>query len=240
MSGPTDPYDALAADYRRYAEGRSCYLHAVDAFVLESVGKPSPRVLDVGAGDGHRGSALATAMGASSLTLVEPSAQMAERCRAIEGAEVWHGTVDGLTGRSGGFDVALCLWNVLGHIPDAGQRVDTLAAVRSLLVPNGVLLLDVNNRHNAASYGWSKAIWRCVVDALAFDPARGDAEYDWVIAGRTYKGRGHLFVPAEVEALFGRAGFDVVRRIVVDYKTGQRRRTRFGGQLCYLLRPGDR
>ena len=78
-----DIYDALAPHYREYARRRAPYLAAVDRFIVRQAPAPVSALLDVGAGDGVRGMALARELKAARVVLCEPSREMAARCRAL-------------------------------------------------------------------------------------------------------------------------------------------------------------
>ena len=228
-----DIYDALAAHYREYSEKRAPYLRAVEAFVARRAPAGAQSLLDVGAGDGVRGAALAQGLGMTRLVLAEPSEKMAELCAKQHGAVVWRTTAEALPLDQGRFDVILCLWNVLGHMPGRRARVAGLRRLAALLAPGGRLFLDVNNRHNAASYGWGKVAWRVVVDAVKPDERRGDSSFEWEIDGRRIPAMGHLFTPAEMDGLLRAGGLRTVRRVCVDYATGAESENRFSGQLVY-------
>ena len=86
----SDIYDALAPHYREYARSRQAYLAAVDRFILRARARRRVEaVLDVGAGDGVRGMALARRLAARRVVLCEPSREMAARCRELGADAVW-------------------------------------------------------------------------------------------------------------------------------------------------------
>jgi SAM-dependent methyltransferase len=230
----TDIYDALAPYYREYAEKRSAYLAAVDSFVLENLPAGAASLLDAGAGDGVRGMALARRAGISKIVLCEPSAGMAARCRQFAPAAVWQHAVEDIPPVGERFDVILCLWNVLGHLAGSAERVRALTRMRELLNEDGVIFFDVNNRHNAAAYGWGRVLARVIVDVLVPDERRGDIRFEWHVGERSFPATGHLFVPAEIERLIAQAGLAVKSRTAIDYATGARSRWALRGQLVFM------
>jgi SAM-dependent methyltransferase len=235
VSAARNVYDLLAPHYREYSGRRETYLRAVDRFVIEQAPRGAKSLLDVGAGDGIRGLALAKALGVETIVFCDNSAEMAARCRQLGAAEVWNCPAEQLPQSTQRFDVIVCLWNVLGHLPTNRARVRALRAMRRLLSAGGVLFLDVNNRHNAPAYGWLRVAGRMSLDAMRPDPRRGDAAIEWNIAGQRIPGSGHLFTAGEVERLFraGRLRVDV--RTAIDYSTGMASRWIFRGQLVYRL-----
>ena len=226
-------YDQLAPHYRELAQQRGVYLDAVDRFIVDHAGAPVGSLLDVGAGDGVRGVAVARRLGARRIVLCEPGTEFARRCEALGVDEVWRMSAEELPAAAPAFDIILCLWNVLGHLPDHASRVAALTRMKALLNPSGSIFFDVNNRHNAHAYGRLRVWARRVLDYAMPDERRGDAVYSWRIAGKVIPARGHLFTPAEVAALLRGAGLRVLQRTAVDYVTGDYARSPRAGQLVY-------
>ncbi len=228
-------YDALAPHYRDYSGKRGEYLAAVDQYVIDGINAANPAILDVGAGDGVRGTTIARASQASRLVLSDNSAAMADMCRQQGADEVWECTAEELPGEDATFDVVLCLWNVLGHIPDRASRVASLKRIVALLKPGGQLFIDVNNRHNALAYGRRRVLMRRLLDSVYYHESRGDVSYVWEVAGSKFPSRGHLFIPREVETLFAEAGLLVENRVSINYATGEKSDSPHAGQLVYTL-----
>jgi SAM-dependent methyltransferase len=235
LSGLPDIYDALAPHYREYAGRRAAYLAAVDRFVLENLPTGADSLLDVGAGDGVRAMALARAGGIRRVVLCDSSSEMAARCRSLAPAEVWELPAEALPVAAGCFDVIFCLWNVLGHLENGAARAVALDRMKALLAERGVIFLDVNNRHNAAAYGWVRVAGRAVIDFLRPDERRGDASYEWRIGERAFPAMGHLFTPREIGGLIAGSGLTVRKRLAVDYETGERSDLPWRGQLVFMI-----
>lgn len=229
-------YDALAPHYREYAEKKQAYISAVDCFIREHVPGAPRNLLDVGAGDGIRGMALASQLGVRETVLCDISAEMVLKCRQLMPTEVWLAPAEELPATERRFDLITCLWNVLGHLPGRSERVRALSRMAELLSEQGVIFFDVNNRHNAAAYGRLRIFGRVVIDAVLPDERRGDASFDWRVGDRIFPAMGHLFTPAEIEGIITESGLQVEKRIAVDYATGRSSTSRFDGQLVYLVR----
>lgn len=232
-----DPYDALAPHYRRIAGERSAYLDAVDAIVRSRAPSGCASLLDVGAGDGVRGMALARSLGVQRVILCDASIEMAARCRALAPTDVWACPAQEMP-ECDPFDLVVCLWNVLGHVEPAENRLRALERMRALLAPRGRLFLDVNNRHNALAYGWPRVLGRRLIDAVMPDPRRGDTRFQWNVDGTSIPARGHLFTPKEVESLAAAAGLRLERRVAVDYRSGATSPRCYRGQLVYEFSAG--
>ena len=228
-------YDAFARYYREYSKTKSAYLSAVEEYVVRHIPDGAASLLDVGAGDGFRGMAIATKKEIARVILAEPSSAMAHRCRQLPATEVWHLSAEDLPPASTCFDVIICLWNVLGHINTRKRRLEALEKMRKLLDNQGCLFIDVNNRHNAAAYGGLRILGRRLIDFVCWDEKRGDASFRWQVGETVLTSMGHLFTPTEVEHLFKVSGLIVRDRISVNYATGRISRSVFNGQLLYTL-----
>ncbi len=230
-----DIYDALAPHYREYAEKKSAYIAGVDRFVLEHIPHGAKSLLDIGAGDGVRGMLLAQQMGISDIILCDYSPEMIACCKRLNPTEVWESAVEDLPDAGKRFDVIICLWNVLGHLPGHDERVRALAKMKNYLTDKGRIFFDVNNRHNAAAYGWLRVFGRILIDTVYFNEKRGDASFDWKIGCNVYPAMGHLFTPLEVERIVRESGLHVQRKAAVDYATGEVSCSPLRGQLLYLV-----
>src|SRR5438128_1240208 len=82
---PIEAYDAFAASYKSYAEGRGPYRRAINDIVI-SRARNAASLLDVGAGDGSRALHIGQSAGVGRIVLLEPSAGMRAHC--TEGAEI--------------------------------------------------------------------------------------------------------------------------------------------------------
>ncbi len=228
-------YDALAPHYRAYADKRAAYLNGVDRVIRLEMPQRASSLLDVGAGDGVRAHQIARACGITTLVLAEPSAAMAEQCRTLSGVQVWQVTAQELPNSDMRFDLITCLWNVLGHLPDAEARVQALSRMRDLLAKDGILFFDVNNRYNASSYGWVEVVKRLWHDWLHPDNNAGDVNALWEIDGRRIPFKGHVFRPQEIKGLLKRARLDIKEHYVIDYTTGEVKSFWMQGQLLFVV-----
>ena len=226
-------YDTIAPLYAEYSGRYLNYLNAVDQLVIDRL-SPNTRLLDIGSGDGRRLKKISAGLDLTDVVAVEPSSAMAALCRNTTGFavhELFGDELDRL--EESHFDAATLLWNVLGHMADFSVRLKALQLIRAKLKPRGMLLLDVNNRHNALAYGAWKILKRRVIDMVAFKEFRGDVHFRWNIGTESVPSSGHLFTPAEVTGLLGQAGFRVDERLSVNYSTGEVSASPFRGQLFF-------
>lgn len=230
-------YDAFAAHYREYSDKKSAYIAGVDNLIVSHFAGMVENMLDFGAGDGVRGGALYTELGASQLVQADVSKEMLARCQALgKASEVWNVSNEEWLEKTQKFDLVCCLWNVLGHIPSTEARIEVLKNIKQCIKPNGSLCFDVNNRHYKG-YGLLKSYYRRFIDFFWPDNGRGDAFFDWEIDGKTYAAHGHLFTKAEIVRLLSEAGFSVSKWYVVDYSKGTASKQVNGGQLFVIANP---
>lgn len=233
-----DIYNALAPYYQEYSQKKSAYLQTVDQYILSQIPSGANSLLDVGAGDGIRGMNLANQNGIGRTVLCDPSPEMAEMCKKLNPTEVWQAAAEELPDTNEAFDVIICLWNVLGHLADRQARVKALRAVKKSLSSDGVLFLDVNNRHNAPAYGRLKVFGRILIDFLKPDENRGNTEFQWEISGKSFPAMGHLFNPKEIEGIIKESGLMIIERVVVNYANGNISKLPWLGQLLYKIGKG--
>ncbi|MGO4880884.1 MAG: class I SAM-dependent methyltransferase [Bryobacteraceae bacterium] len=226
-------YDVIAPVYGRISEQRRAYLNAIDRLVIAEIPPGARSLLDVGAGDGSRAARIAQAAGITDLVLLEPSAQM--RAQQPREATIWAMRAEDLHDRQGSFDAITCLWNVLGHIFPAAARADVLREFGRLASPSGRIFVDVNHRYNARHYGAIKTALRFARDLGAPLGAHGDVRVEWDLAGYRCATAGHVFTDAEFAALARAAGLRILKRFVVNYRSGGLRRWSFEGNLMYVL-----
>jgi 2-polyprenyl-3-methyl-5-hydroxy-6-metoxy-1,4-benzoquinol methylase len=222
---PVAAYNRIAASYAQLSEQRRAYLDAVERLVVAAIPAGSRSLLDVGSGDGVRALRIAHAAGLTNVTLLEPSAAMRRSWPAD--VTTWAMRAEDLASQSGQFDVITCLWNVFGHIFPAAARAEVLRQCSRLLAPGGRIFVDVSHRYNVAHYGVAQTLWRW------FRGSSGDVTVNWSAQGITTMG--HVFSAAEFAALCRSAGLSIERRYVLDYATGELRRSIFQGHLLYVL-----
>lgn len=226
-------YDLIAPGFRELSERRRAYLDAVDRQIVSRIPKQAKSMLDVGAGDGRRALQIAEVSDLREVVLAEPSSAM--RALIPSGYETWDAGMEALpTGRT--FDVVLCLWNVLGHVPSE-QRVNGLKNLARLCTDGGVIFLDVLNRYNIKECGLLTVAGRWLYDTLVPSEDNGDVNVTWNTYGKIVHAHGHVFAAREMDRLFEKAGLAAVERIVLDYRNGQRRRWMTSGNPLYILRP---
>ena len=234
---PVAAYDLIAASYDQIAERRGLYLDSIDRLITPFIPEGSRSLLDIGAGDGRRGLRLAAARDIHTVVLVEPSAGMrAGHPRGRSGVESLPLRAEDLHQLEPGFDVIVCLWNVLGHVATRAARIEVLRQCGRLLAPRGRIFIDLSHRYNARHYGLAKTAARSIGDFLWPRETRGDVVVVWHDGPEPIRTFGHVFTGLEVSGMCRAAGLAVERRFVVDYATGREQRHTSQGHLLYVLR----
>lgn len=239
---PISAYDQIAPVFPQLASQRRAYLDGVDALVVSQIPHGSRSLLDVGAADGARSRRIAQVAGLDDLTLLEPSAEMRRHWPA--GAKGWTLRAEELNSVPGPFDLITCLWNVLGHIHPAANRIETLRQFARLVSPAGRVFVDVNHRYNASQYGALATLFRVIYDRFFPSDLNGDVAVTWDVSGIHCTSTGHVFTHREFCRMAAAAGLTIEKRYVIDYGSGELRRRSFQGNLLYVLRrlpePGHR
>jgi ubiquinone/menaquinone biosynthesis C-methylase UbiE len=225
-------YDALAPYYKAISAASGAYLDAVENIVVAHM-HGAKSLLDIGAGDAVRTCVIATAANISRVVAVEPSSAMRAQCR--QRIQFWECRAAEIPETNLRFDIIICLWNVLGHVQTAGERLLTLARARKLLSPGGAMFIDVNHRYNAVAYGWIRTLWNMVRDYFLWSELNGDVVVSWKIGGIPICTHGHLFTQKELENLFQLAGLRVKNEWVLNYRTGAMSKSALRGSLLYRL-----
>lgn len=227
-------YTQFAQSYAEYASERKAYILAVDNIIKDEC-VLAKTMIDVGAGDGERGRRIADLLGVKNLTLIDSSDGMVALSQNIPNAVVVKADISGSEFISGEkYNVVLCLWNVLGHVPSTGRWIafNNLAA---LVDDSGVIFLDVNNRYNIPQYGVKAVIRNIYKDLFSPKESNGDFDLSFSTKAGILETSVHIFSPVEVENLIKSAGLRILKRQMVNYKTGESSKSIFGGQLVYKL-----
>jgi len=227
-------YDKLAFEYRDYSHSRSVYLGAVDSVVKQYL-KPNCSVIDFGSGDGVRINNI-TAGITSNLCLVENSDNMLIKIKE----QFPHVLVlnqdfsDTNFETNNKYDIATCLWNVLGHLGNEQRVLTGLTNIRKSVRKNGIVILDINNRHNISQYK-IKAVKNIIKDVFTYKFANGDIKFNISINGQNIPSYVHIFNKHEIEKLIDAAGFEIKSRVYINYANGDIEKSPLFGQLCYVL-----
>jgi 2-polyprenyl-3-methyl-5-hydroxy-6-metoxy-1,4-benzoquinol methylase len=225
-----EQYAEVAGGYHTLRDRRVEYIRAVNQLVCRHL-RGRKRLLDIGAGDGVRISNVIDEIQVEQAILLEPCKEMANRIHCADKFKVVTVPVQEFELEQGHeVDAVTMLWNVFGHIP-SGDRLMVAKKILTYLSPEGLLVLDVNNRHNRAAYGILKVAGRRLIDWILPDARRGDSTFTWHQAGSQSSGKGHLFTPDELIEIFHAAGFRLNRILTVNYQTGFVSESRHDGQL---------
>lgn len=234
---PVEFYDSLSSIYDAELERRAPWVRRVEAMIAGWAAKRGARsLIDFGSGNARRTLRLGQAASLATVA-IDVSPGMIDEARRL-GVDAYVMDIASpkfdpavFGGRT--FDVVICTWNVLGHVEGAANRLQAVRNMRSVLAPGGAVVLDVNNRYNAAHYGWAAVLKNLVKDF--FNPAQAG---DFIANRLDPKGEKmhtfvHVFSRDELRALVREAGLEPVEENFLDYASGEDR-TRWSGQMCFL------
>jgi 2-polyprenyl-3-methyl-5-hydroxy-6-metoxy-1,4-benzoquinol methylase len=236
ISNNNSIYDQIAPHYRAYSEKKNAYLETIDNLIISCSVLNPVSIIDIGAGDGYRCLKIAQAKKISRVVLVDSSQEMVDLCKNHQNCEVWHATAEAILPVEEKFDIVLCLWNVLGHIPDYPNRLKSLNNMKNLVSEKGRIFIDVNNRYNAKSYGYFKTLFRIIYDFVFPGYTNGDVHYQWEIDGEKIPAKGHFFIPSEIKSLISDTNLNIINLKIINYETGKEERFFFQGQMLLELK----
>lgn len=236
-------YDEIAPYYASYIHTRKAYMAAVDAKIISRInhGGTSIDILDVGSGDGLRSKEIISSLNVTPrLTQLDESEEMFRHGKTGRGAPVTQvvGDICRPPDSLATYDIVMALFNVFGHILPESRRLQALRSIHKLLRPDSVFIFDISNRYNAAEYGWGTVLRNVATDSFDRGPNRGNHTYRLSVAdGVAPLCTCHFFRPREADRLLRQAGFEIVEKQYLNYRTGQRESLPWRGQLLYVARP---
>ncbi|MEK7172388.1 MAG: methyltransferase domain-containing protein, partial [Patescibacteria group bacterium] len=219
-------YTKFASLYADYATNRVKYLSAVDSFIKNELRiplEPNSSLIDIGSGDGKRAKKIANTFGIKDITLVDNSDGMIDLIKKIEAVKSIQANIaDPDFNLDKKYDIVLCLWNVLGHIPSVDGRKIALNNLAGLVKSNGLIFFDVNNRYNRSQYGLKSVLQNILKDILASKSSNGDFKLKFDTEKELLQTNVHIFNPFEIEHLIKSAGLKIIKRQIINYKTGEK------------------
>ena len=227
-------YNKLAKDYRAYSEARRDYLLAINNIVRKFFFANS-KVIDFGAGDGVRIKTIISDLPIKACLVENSNSMLRHIAKNFSDAMVL--PMDFFFfffSVSSDNDVAVCLWNVLGHLGSREKVLQGLINIKSSLRTGGIAIIDVNNRHNINQYGLD-AIRNILKDIFCYKFSNGDMKFSMHTKNQIIPANVHLFTNKEIISLFKEAGFVVSKRLYIDYSNGNKMLSSLFGQLCYIL-----
>ncbi len=220
-------YDRFALEFDSYAKSKQNYLDAIDRLVIHNVPK-GIRVLDIGSGTGKRILKISKSIQPSELVCFDNSPKMVEMLNASGlSANCVDISEDIKSFKQKQFDLVLCMWNVLGHVPRSKQA-KAFKNISKLLTDGGKLIFDVNNRHNIKAYGLIRVLRNFFLGT--FGLIKGD--YPLQLNGNTTSV--HIFSEREIRKLLYDVGFKINKIVYVNYASGEIEKSQWSGQLLVI------
>ena len=232
MSGLIDSqsyYNQVTSCYDDISEKKIDYLNAIDRLIVEYLYEMKEVCLvDIGAGNGKRTNNLIKNIDIKKLLLIEPSAAFVEQLnKTFNPKDVFHGDVVDCKKKSGQFNIALCLWNVIAHVDNPKTF---LKAIHALLQPGGTLIFDINNRFNIKEYGIKNVFINLVKNKILANPG------SFTLNTNEIKTKVYIYNLAEITALLNETGFNINFVKFVNYKTGNIEKSQWAGQIFLVCK----
>jgi len=234
-------YNKFAPYFDHYSAKKNLYINSIDKLILNNLPTPKNKIIDIGCGDGQRGKRLLKNIKGASLLMIDNSPNMLALSNKLktDRINVMRADISGIDAQNiinDKFNIVLCLWNVLGHIPTSKKRLTALNNMRNLLTPNGRIYIDVNNRYNIIQYGLKNVIINIIKDIYKTRSENGD--FNFTIKASPHlklNTKSHIFAPAEITNLIKQAKLNILKKISVNYSNGAIEKSILKGQLFYIL-----
>lgn len=211
-------YDKLQATYASLCDGKQNYLRAVNSYIVNDIKSSYDRPIswiDIGCGDGKRTRTIYEALEKVNIVdCVEESSVMAIAAKSnLMGIyrNIINKPTEYASLQKGEYDVATCLWNVIGHAQDKYAFIDS---IYECLKNNGVLFMDANNRFNVAEYGLFSVFRNIILSFLGISNGTFKLENNGVST------EVYIFEEQELRKILANAGFNQIETAYFNYRTG--------------------
>lgn len=228
ISSSAEYYNLVADEYEMLRIKRSAYLDKIDSLIISDFFMKAKRILDVGSGDGSRGLKIFQGICADEIWMVEESRKMAEQIKMGERIKVYVGPIQNFRSEQK-FDLILCLWNILGHISSFAERVQVLTMLKSFLSDDGLIAIDINNRHNIRHYGVKNVMINIIKSMFMSEPG-------WFLISN-HKATTKVYIHSyfEIRRMISLSGLKIKSFRVIDYDNGDEHSNLLKGQFLFYL-----
>ena len=229
-------YNQIANNYKNIAKNKKQFLAGVNKILISKL-RSRKEILDIGSGDGLRIEIIKKKLKNSRFTALESSKEMCKLFKKNSKIKLFNLDMKRLDQiHTPKFDAITCLWNVFGHLKNNSERVKVLKKIKKKMYKSSIFLTDVNNRHNALSYGYIEVVIRVLIDYFFYNEKRGDAKYDIKINNKIIRANGHLFTYKEFSNILDEAGFKIIKTYSINYNSGKIMNSLFHGQLLFFAK----
>lgn len=222
-------YNQVNSSYDDISFKKVEYLRAIDFLILQHIVKLEKICLvDIGSGNGRRLKKILKNISFEKLLLIEQSLGFVKILKEnFNPEEIFHGDVVNFQKKSGEFNIALCLWNVIAH---ADNPKTFLKAIHSLLDKNGTFIFDINNRFNIKEYGLKNVLTNFIKSKIFSNSGL------FILNTNGIKTKVYIYNLSEIKLLLKEAGFAIDFVKYVNYKTGVIEKNQYSGQMLLSCR----
>ena len=223
-------YDKLASEYRETSLRRLPYLLGVEKVVTDALSTASsPRLLDIGTGDGVRLARILKEVSGVEVIAIEQSSGMYHLATEnIPDVTVINDDFTAVNIPQNYFTHITALWNVIGHVRNRSLFLELACNALSI---GGLFICVVNNRYNIKTYGVINVLRNFCTDLILGDAS---GRYFLQYGGSTT----NVFLYSEklLRVDLNQAGFDIEEIIYINYANGTRERLPICGQILCVAR----
>jgi len=221
-------YNLFPDDFDLYSERKKTYLDSVNSLIIGNI-NPMASVIDVGSGTGKRAKKIFQKINPSQTLCIDNAEGMVHRCRELGHNAMVH-DISVAPLKDGQFDVALCLWNALGCMPEKSARLHALQNINQTLHSRGLLFLEVNNRYNINEYGVLRVFINVLLDLFGASKHM----YEVALNNSGHATEEHLFDVYSLRKILSNAGFTVQSLWYVNYIDGTIERSSWRGHILVM------
>lgn len=233
-------FNKLAQFYDEKAQQRTAYLTVIDRMIIEKLKeKKGLKLLDIGCGTGLRTAALAKQLKCSEIYGIDIAKEMVEQAKK----RIPHAQQVDMTSFTLGkeFDVVLCLFNCFGYLRTYKERISALKNMQKHLKKGGMLFIDVMNaRHKGEGLTFKRTsltiIKEYLYSILNQKVGIGNKLFSIMVNNQNIQGFVHGFFDTEMVWLLQKAGFNIEKKYIIGYETGELKQHVTDGQLFYICR----
>ncbi len=233
-------FNELAPFYDEKANQRLVYLAAIDALIIKRLKeKKGLKLLDVGCGTGLRTALIAKQLQSPQVYGIDIAQEMVEQAKKRIPAVQQTNMVSFNLQRE--FDAIFCLFNCFGYLGTYYERISALKNIQKHLKKEGLLFIDVMNaRHKGEGLTFNRTNLGIIKEFLysLLNPKLGIGNKLFTITlnNQNLQGFVHGFFDIEMVWLLQKSGFNIEKRYIIGYETGEIKQHIAEGQLFYICK----
>jgi len=221
-------YSLFTEDYDAYSKRKKVYLDSVNDLIVQNI-RPQASVIDVGCGTGIRAKKIFEKINPGRTLCIDNAEGMVRQCQAL-GHNAFVHDIAVAPPDAEQFDIALCLWNVLGCMPEEDTRLSALRNINKVLLPGGVLFLEVNNRYDINEHSFFPVFTNILLDLFGSSKHMSEV----ALNNSGYTTEEHLFSTDSLKKILSQTGFIPQSFWYINYRNGDVERSSWRGRILVM------